>query len=173
MLSWLGTFLEKFWEQLMPCYIVEQYNEAVQLRNGKFIRHVKKGLWGKIPFTDKIYEHAVIPTTMDLTSQSLVTRDDKNIVVKAIIKYRVYDVKIFLLEVMGAREALEDMTKAIIKKIITALSWEDCKTTDVDNQITIKARNEAKKWGIEIIQVSLTDIGLIWSVRLFNDTHPS
>lgn len=170
MLEGLWALLDKFWTQLCPFFIVEQFNEAVQLRFGKLYKHRTGGVYSKIPFVDTVYEHAIVPTTMPLSSQSLVTRDDKNIVVKGIIKFKVSNVETFLLQVWGASEAIEDMTKAIIKKVITSHSWEDCKKLDIDNQITIKARIEAKKWGIEILQVTLTDIGLIWSVRLFNDT---
>ena len=40
---------------------------------------------------------------------------------------------------------------------------------NIDNEITKKLRIEVKKWGINVEKVTLTDIGLISSIRLFNE----
>lgn len=161
------------WHQIWPLFIIEQYNKGVLLRNGVFKRVLEPGLHWKAPFIDSYMECIVVPTTINLPSQSLTTKDEKNLVVRSVIKYQVIEVDTYLLGVYDAVDALADMTMSIIKRAVMDSSWEECKSNDLDNSITTKARREAKKWGIEIIQVTLTDIGQIRSFKLFNDTTQS
>jgi regulator of protease activity HflC (stomatin/prohibitin superfamily) len=87
-----------------------------------------------------------------------------------VVKYKISDVKIFLLEVFDAQDALADMTQSIIKNIIITTSIEECLDLELDNILTKKVRVEARKWGVEIQQVTLTDIAPIRSYRIINDS---
>ena len=62
------------------------------------------------------------------------------------------------------------MTQSIIKNIIISLPLEDCIDPEIDNTLTKKVRVEAKKWGVDIQQVTLTDIAPIRSFRIINDS---
>jgi hypothetical protein len=48
-------------------------------------------------------------------------------------------------------------------------TMEECIDPEIDNILTKKARVEVKKWGVEINQVTLTDLAPIRSFRLIND----
>jgi len=166
----LIELISNWWAQLMPITIIPHYQEAVLLRFGKFKSVLKPGMHFKIPVFDEVIDHHVVVTTLSLPAQSLYTKDRQNIVAKGVVKYKIADVKIFLLEVYDAKDALSDMTTSIIKHIITELSLEECLNTEIDNTLTKKARVEAKKWGVEIQQVTLTDLAPIRSYRLINDS---
>lgn len=164
----LFEFLVTFYDYLKFWWVVEQYNQAVLLRFGKFEKVLNPGFHWKYPMTDMVVETTVVPTTMRLQHQSLSTKDEKNIVVQAVIKYQIQDVKKLLLEVYDPVDAIGDMTQAIIKSIIMERTWLECKDTEIDNMVTKKARIEAKKWGIEIMQVTLVDIAIVPSFRLMS-----
>lgn len=170
MLEKLIELLSNWWSQVTPVVIVPVYEEAVLLRVGKFLKILKPGLHFKIPLFDEVISQHVVVTTISLAAQSLYTKDKQNIVCKGVIKYRIADVKIFLLEVYDAQDAISDMTLSIIKKIITSASLEECIDPEIDNLLTKKVRVEARKWGVDVQQVTLTDIAPIRSFRLINDT---
>lgn len=154
---------------LLPVVIVPSYEEGVLLRFGKFKKVLLPGLHFKIPLGDEVIRQHVVITTLSLPAQSLYTADKQNFVVKGVIKYKITDVKTFLLEVYDAKDALSDMTLSIIKNIITSLPSDKCTDPDLDTILTKKSRSEAKKWGVDIQQVTLTDIAPIRSFRLIND----
>jgi regulator of protease activity HflC (stomatin/prohibitin superfamily) len=166
----LISLITDLWEQIVPWYIIHQYDGGVRLRFGKFHKVLEPGLTYKIPFIDEIISHHVVWTTMDLPPQSLTTTDERNIVVTAVVKYRVADIKTFLLEVYDATDAISDMSQAVVKRAIMTKSWEECKSEKLDNELAIKARVEAKKWGIEIVTITLTNVSCIKSIRLFNES---
>jgi hypothetical protein len=58
---------------------------------------------------------------------------------------------------------------SIIKNIVISIPAEKCIDPELDNLLTKKARVEAKKWGVDIQQVTLTDVAPIRSYRLIND----
>lgn len=162
--------ITEWWAYLMPAIIIPNYEEAVLLRNGKFVKVLGPGFHVKLPIFDEVISQHVVVTTLSLPAQSLYTQDKQNIVVKGVIKYKIADVKIFLLEVFDAQDALADMTQSIIKNIIITTPLEQCLDLELDNLLTKKVRVEAKKWGVDIQQVTLTDIAPIRSYRIINDS---
>lgn len=165
----LVELLTNWWIEIKPIVIIRDYEEAVLLRFGIFKAVLKPGIHPKIPFFDEVIDQHVVVTTLSLDAQSLYTRDKQNIVVKAVIKYKISDVKTFLLEVYDAQDALSDMSQSIIKNVIMSMTMEECTDMELDNTLTKKVRVEARKWGVEVQQVTLTDLAPIRSYRLIND----
>ena len=165
----LVELLTNWWIELKPIVIIRDYEEAVLLRFGIFKRVLKPGIHFKIPMFDEVIDQHVVVTTLSLDAQSLYTKDKQNIVVKGLVKYRIADVKTFLLEVYDAQDAISDMSQSIIKNVIMSMTLDECTDSELDNVLTKKVRVEAKKWGVEVQQVTLTDLAPIRSIRLIND----
>lgn len=166
----LIEIITNWWLQLTPIIIIRDYEEAVLLRFGKFKAVLKPGMHVKIPLFDEVIDQHVVITTLSLDAQSLYTLDKQNIVVKGVIKYKISDVKTFLLEVYDAQDALSDMSQSIIKNIIMSMTMDECTDSELDNTLTKKVRVEARKWGVEVQQVTLTDLAPIRSFRFINDS---
>ena len=165
----LIEILSHWWLQIVPFVIVRDYEEAVLLRFGKFKKLLKPGLHLKLPFFDEVIEQHMVVTTLSLDAQSLYTKDKQNVVIKGVVKYKIADVKTFLLEVYDAKDAIADMSQSIIKNVIMSMTLEECTDAEIDNALTKKVRVEARKWGVEVQQVTLTDLAPIRSFRLIND----
>ena len=166
----LIEIITNWWLQLTPIIIIRDYEEAVLLRFGKFKSVLKPGMHLKIPLFDEVIDQHVVVTTLSLDAQSLYTLDKQNIVVKGVIKYKIADVKTFLLEVYDAQDALSDMSSSIIKNVIMSMTMDECTDSELDNTLTKKVRVEARKWGVEVQQVTLTDLAPIRSFRFINDS---
>ena len=166
----LIEIITNWWLQLTPIIIIRDYEEAVLLRFGRFKTVLKPGMHFKIPLFDEVIDQHVVVTTLSLDAQSLYTLDKQNIVVKGVIKYKISDVKTFLLEVYDAQDALSDMSSSIIKNVIMSMTLDECTDSELDNVLTKKVRVEARKWGVEVQQVTLTDLAPIRSFRFINDS---
>jgi len=167
MLDKLVEFLTRFGNQLMPWVIIEEWNGAVHLRFGKWIKTLPPGLHFKIPFFDSIIECPVITQSINLPSQTLTTLDEQSIALKSIIRYRVSNVRTYLLKVMHATDVLVDTTQGMIRDIVEVTTWEDL--VDVNHQITNEVKEFVVKWGIEVEAVTITDLGIVKSFRIFGD----
>jgi regulator of protease activity HflC (stomatin/prohibitin superfamily) len=172
MLEPLFTLIKELWEDWFKFFVyVPEYKTAIILRNGTYHHTCKTGYNWKWPALESTYNTLTIPTTYDLKQQSLVTKDNKTITVRGMIKSKVIDARKFLLEVFDQADALGDTTMGVIARIIMDSTSEEVMSPDINNRITIKARTEAKKYGIEVIQVTLIDISPSKSLRLFTGSN--
>ena len=167
MLDKLVDLLVRFGRDMLPFVIIEQWNGAVQLRFGKWVRNLSGGIYFKIPFFDSIIECPVITQSVNLPSQTLTTLDDESIVLKSIIRYRVSNIQTYLLGVMHANDVLIDTTQGIIRDVVEMTTWNDL--VDVNSQITNEVKEYVVKWGIEVEAVTITDLGIVKSFRIFGD----
>jgi regulator of protease activity HflC (stomatin/prohibitin superfamily) len=163
----LVDLLVRFSMDILPFVIVEQWNGAVQLRYGKFIKVLYPGIHFKIPFFDSIIECPVITQSVNLPSQTLTTLDDEGIVLKSIIRYRVSNIQTYLLSVMHANDVLIDTTQGMIRDVVELTTWDDL--VDVNETITNKVKEYVVRWGIEVEAVTITDLGIVKSFRIFGD----
>jgi regulator of protease activity HflC (stomatin/prohibitin superfamily) len=163
----LVDLLVRFSMDILPFVIVEQWNGAVQLRYGKFIKVLYPGIHFKIPFFDSIIECPVITQSVNLPSQTLTTLDDESIVLKSIIRYKVSNIQTYLLGVMHANDVLIDTTQGMIRDVVELTTWDDL--VDVNETITNKVKEYVVRWGIEVEAVTITDLGIVKSFRIFGD----
>ena len=163
----LVQLIERFGYQLMPYVIIEEWNAGVHLRFGKWIKTLYAGIHFKIPFFDSIIECPVITQSVNLPSQTLTTLDEQSIVLKSIIRYKVNNVRTYLLGVMHANDVLIDTTQGIIRDVVEMTKWDNL--IDVNTQITNEVKEYVVKWGIEVEAVTITDLGLVKSFRIFGD----
>ena len=163
----LVALIERFGYQLMPWVIIEEWNAGVHLRYGRYINTLNNGVHLKIPFFDNIIECPVITQSVNLPSQTLTTLDDESIVLKAIIRYKVSNVRTYLLGVMHANDVLIDTTQGMIRDVVELTTWDDL--VNVNEIITDKVKEYVIRWGIEVEAVTITDLGIVKSFRIFGD----
>lgn len=161
-----ADFLKAAWGYVWPFFVVDQWDEAIVLRLGKYHRTVQPGYHWKWPLLEQTFEERITTSTIPSASQSLTTKDGQNIVVSGIIKYRVTDMKVFLTETEEPIDAIGDLTQGIIKNVVMCRTWEECRNPNLDHEITKKVRVEAKRWGIEVEAVTLGSLAILRSFRL-------
>jgi membrane protease subunit HflC len=162
----------QFLDDILPFTVVPHYDRGVRLRFGKKASGaLTPGFYWKIPFVDQVLKAMVKTTTLELGPQAVTTRDNNHVVVKGVVKYEIDDVVTLLLEVNDPVDAVNDMARGIIRDSITSLDFSQINTRDLVDKIKGRIVTEARKWGIKVTQVTITDLGLIQSVHLIT-TQP-
>lgn len=168
----LISLIQQFIYELWPVFIIDEWEEAIVLRNGKYIKTVKPGLYFKMPFFDSVWKHATITQSIDIPPQSITTADNKNVVVKGIIRFTIVDIKAFLLTITQPQDVLTDTTGGMIRDIIEDTEWVNI--IEIDKKLTFEVGKFVKKWGIKVEKVTLTDLQIASSIRIIQDaTHQS
>lgn len=165
----LIDFLLNFVHDAVPITYVNQWEEAIFLRFGKFIKVVGPGMVLKIPFVDRLFPTPVITQTVHLHPQTLTTKDEYNIVLKSIVRYHVSDTQKFMLNLMHASDVLVDTTQGIIRDTVEQTDWEDLE--NVNDVLTEKASKAVENWGMNIERVTLTDLGIVPTYRIMTDNE--
>ena len=161
----LLEIIRELWMHLIPWYVVTEMENAVILRFGKFHKVVKRGIHAKIPFADVVYSQHIKTTTVHLEPQTLTTLDHKTILIKAIVRYTIPNVKKYILEVWDAHDIINDTVQGVIGNIIGVNNWEDIEK-GIEEVILTQTHDIVFKWGVNIEKVTLSDLGLVRTYRL-------
>lgn len=167
----LFEILVQWMDRIVPLIMVNDYQRGVLFRFGPFKRILEPGAHFRIPFFDEYDMYDVATTTIDLPPQSVVTKDGQEIVIKSVVKYSVTDVRIFGVDVSDATAAISDMTRGVIFDVIKARTWEESCGSDLNSLITTPAKREAKRWGVTIDKVTVTDFSRMPSFRILTEAH--
>ena len=167
----LADFLVVSWEYITPFYIINTFEAGVVLRLGKYHRTVGQGLKWKWPLIESVLSTNTAITTMELRAQTLTTLDGKSIVISSIVKYKITDVKPFMLDIWDSIDVISDTTLGAIKEVVTATNYKDL--TGVEKKVIRKVKKQVADFGVEIINIVFADQGAIRSIRLIGDAYAS
>jgi len=166
----LIALIQQFINELIPIFIIDEWEEAIVLRFGKYSKTYKPGVYFKLPFFDSVWKYTVITQSIDIPPQSVTTADNKNVIVKGIIRFTILDIKTFMLKITQPADVLTDTTGGMIREIIENTRWENI--IDIDKRLTSEVGKFVKKWGIKVEKVTLTDLQIANSIRVIQDaTH--
>lgn len=164
----LLEFLKTIWKELIPFFIVKETQLALIFRLGKFYKIYNPGLHIKIPFIDEPNLAYVKTRTVNLTPQTLTTKDNKQIVIKAIIRFSIIDVKKYIIDVWSADDALQDTVHGFISEFVQNNIWEDI-LSNLLIEITPKTIEAGNRWGFNIEKITFSDFASIKTLRLINN----
>jgi len=68
---------------------------------------------------------------------------------------------------MHANDVLIDTTQGMIRDVVELTTWDGL--VDVNETITNKVKEYVVRWGIEVEAVTITDLGIVKSFRIFGD----
>lgn len=164
-------------------YIVKQSEAIVIERLGKFHALLGPGLHVVMPFVDaphvsqwtyvqlveknRYYRFIRSITRIDMREcvydfpkQNVITRDNVNIEINALLYYQITNAKSAVYEVANLPEAIEKLTQTTLRNVIGSLDLDE--TLVSRDQINTKLRlilDEATdKWGVKINRVELQEV---------------
>jgi regulator of protease activity HflC (stomatin/prohibitin superfamily) len=162
-------FIATSWNILRPLIVVSDYEGGVVLRFGRYNREITPGLNWKIPLADNAIITSTVTTTMALRPQTLTTKDDLTIVLSAIVKYHISDVRAYLLDIWDSADVLNDLTLGAIREIIASVNYEDLSGSLIEEEVLKTIKDEASRYGVDIHKVTFSDLGKVRSLRLITN----
>jgi regulator of protease activity HflC (stomatin/prohibitin superfamily) len=173
-----ANFVSGFWEILKEIWgwceiitVLDPWEEGVQVRMGYFRRVVKGGLWFHLPFTiDEFHTMNVRPTAMELEEQGLTTGDNKDVVVKGVLMWSVFDIKRACLDVEDVRETLEQIAIGVIQDVVETQDWAYIRTPECRRDIKKAIQQHARKWGVTVSTFKFQSIVQADAYKVFGVT---
>ena len=162
-------FIAASWNILRPALVVSDFEGGVVLRFGRYNREISPGLNWKIPLADNAIITSTVTTTMALRPQTLTTKDDLTIVLSAIVKYHISDVRAYLLDIWDSADVLNDLTLGANREIVASVNYEDLRGNLIEEEVLTTIRDEASRYGVDIHKVTFSDLGKVRSLRLITN----
>jgi regulator of protease activity HflC (stomatin/prohibitin superfamily) len=162
----------QFLEGFRLIYVVDEYEQGVVLRMGRYHRQLGPGWHWVIPlFVERVIVDNVVPRTMNMGSLNLTTSDGMQIGIGVIITAKIHDIRKALLCVEAVDDAMRDVCYAEIATVVHTHTWGDLQKEDINEKLLKACRPRAFTYGIEIIRAQISDLSKGKSLFLWNQQN--
>jgi regulator of protease activity HflC (stomatin/prohibitin superfamily) len=164
-------------------YLVNQAETVIIERLGKYHRTLTPGLHLVIPFFDVAhycvwtyvrqndygkyirYIHAIRKIDLresvyDFPKQNVITKDNVNIEINALLYYQITDPKAAVYEVSNLPEAIEKLTQTTLRNVIGSMDLDETLVSrdSINDKLQIILDEATDKWGVKVNRVELQEV---------------
>jgi regulator of protease activity HflC (stomatin/prohibitin superfamily) len=163
MLEPLIDLLKSVGTSILPWSIVDQWQQAVVLRCGRFHRVIGPGFHWRIPFAERSVEYSVVTTTTNLPAQTVVTGDGRTVTAEAVVRWSVDDVRVFATEIWDGANVIGDSCQGAIANALRSLAFD---APELRRAVLDESRRALKRFGIKVEAVTFTTLAPVRVLRL-------
>lgn len=167
-MEWFGQFVPRI-------VIVPTTHAAIKWRRGDEVHALSAGLHVYWPLVTIFKQYPIAMQSMDLRPQKLTTGDNKTVLVGAMISYRITDIEKVLAHTWDADATIADAALRVATRIVLSLHWEELKNKAKKRTLDTMLKNEAQRvlerYGVEVIEMTLTDLALTKVYSLVQSTN--
>ncbi|AFZ57999.1 SPFH/Band 7/PHB domain protein [Anabaena cylindrica FACHB-243] len=148
--------------------IINEGNEALVERMGRYHRKLTPGLNFIVPFLDQIVmEDTTREQVLDIKPQNVITRDNIYLEIDAVVYWRITEIEKSFYEIDDLQQALSNLTTTTLREIIAqnSLDAANMSRADMDRSILDLLNPITKDWGVNIIRLDIQRITPPESVR--------
>ena len=168
LIALLGIILVVVLTVSSTVYTVDERERVIVVRLGEVLRYDDvPGVHLKVPFLDTLRYFDSRVLTMDADAQPFLTQEKKYVLVDSYVKWRIQDPLKYFLTVggseSGARQRLEQLTNSGLRDEVNKRPVKSVVSTDrakIMQIVTAAADAEARKFGIEVVDVRLQRVDL-------------
>jgi regulator of protease activity HflC (stomatin/prohibitin superfamily) len=166
--AWIGNIVEWLGNFIPRIKIVRSTHGGLRFRRGKIVKEIKPGLCVYLPLITEVDIIPVARQTHNLPSQSLLTKDGKQVVVGGVVVYSIKDVVACLSRNWDVADTINDITMLAIAEVVTKHAIAhllDHLTDDVQGELTRVTRRKLSPFGVRVYRTALTDFSTCMTIR--------
>ena len=140
--------------------IVRPTEKALVERLGKYRKTAEQGFHWIIPVVEKMVRVNVTENMVDVQPQKIITRDDLNATVDAVVYFRVMDPKRAIYNAENYKVQISSLARTTLRDIIgkMTLTEANSKRDVLNQQLELELDRQTDAWGIDVIRVELQRI---------------
>lgn len=168
-MEWLKELFDKLLSVFPQLSMVNPDEAGYRITLGKYIKPIKPGWYIYWPLIQELSLITITPQVKDVRIQSVWTSDYVNLCVGLAIKYRVKDAVAAQLKVQDYDQSLQNSALIAGIEFVTAHLKEELNIIKMNEALTKILRAKAYGWGIDVQDVSVTDVGKTRNIRLLTN----
>jgi regulator of protease activity HflC (stomatin/prohibitin superfamily) len=140
--------------------IIRPIEKGLIERLGKYKKTAEQGFHWIIPVIDKMVRVNVTENMVDVEPQKIITKDDLNATVDAVVYFRVMEPKKAIYNAENYRRQITSLARTTLRDIIGKMTLTEANSKrDALNSILEKELDkQTESWGIDVIRVELQRI---------------
>jgi regulator of protease activity HflC (stomatin/prohibitin superfamily) len=142
--------------------INKEWEEAIILRFGKFQRLVGPGFFFKWPYVETFLKRDKRITTLDISRQEVMTKDNISVTVDAVVFVKVVNTKNSLVNIRNVWDSVMKMSQTTMRDVVGDVELDEllARRDEVANKIAHIIDQETAEWGVDITSVNLQTVEL-------------
>jgi regulator of protease activity HflC (stomatin/prohibitin superfamily) len=161
-LAWIGQIAEWVGQFIPRWVVLDTTMGAVKFVRGKKVVPLGAGVHFYWPLVTNISSYPVARQADDLRSQTIVTTDDKTIIVGGMIVYKVFDIEKLVAHTFCPQQTILDITLTAFHDVCCQLSWtelrEQQRSGRLDTKLKAKVKKALEPYGVRVLKTMLTDL---------------
>lgn len=143
-----------------PYKTVNKGNKCVIERFGKLLKIGDEGMHYVNPLTDKIMTYDMRTFMLDMSKQSIITKDNLSLHLDGMIVYHIYDIFKYKYTISNPTTTLNQTAISTLRTIFGHKTLQECleQRDELKSELKISLMTEAINWGIQIESVQIQDI---------------
>ena len=145
---------------LVGIRIVRPTEKGLIERLGKYKRTAEQGFHWIIPIIDKIIKVNVTENMVDVDPQKIITSDDLNATVDAVVYFRVIEPNKAIYNAQDYKRQITSLARTTLRDIIgkMTLTAANSKRDELNSTLEKELDRQTEAWGIDVIRVELQRI---------------
>ncbi|WP_434521070.1 SPFH domain-containing protein [Halorubrum sp. AS12] len=140
--------------------IVDAYDKEALTVFGEFRKLLEPGVHLIPPFVSRTYAFDMRTQTIDVPSQSAITRDNSPVTADAVVYIKVMDAKKAFLEVDDYKNAVSNLAQTTLRAVIGDMELDDTLSQRelINNRINEELDEPTDEWGIRVEAVEVREV---------------
>ncbi|WP_017315160.1 SPFH domain-containing protein [Mastigocladopsis repens] len=148
--------------------LVNQGNEALVERLGRYHRRLRPGLNFIVPLLDQIVmEDTTREQFLDIKPQNIITKDNIYLEVDAVVFWRIKNIEKSFYEIDDLQGSLTQLATTTLREVIAQNTLEETNVSraEMDRALLDELNRTTADWGVDILRVDIQSITPPESVR--------
>jgi regulator of protease activity HflC (stomatin/prohibitin superfamily) len=152
---------------LMGLRIVNEYEQGVVLRLGRFVGMKTAGLKWIVPFVDRMIIIDMRVTAEQVPPQDVITRDNVSMKVNAVIYFRVVQADRAFLQVTDFLFATSQFAQTTLRSVLGQVDLDDVlsQRDKINRQLQEIIDRHTEPWGVKVTAVEVKQVDLPEEMR--------
>src|SRR5512145_601503 len=147
---------------LLGLRIINEYEQGVVLRLGRFVGVKTAGLQWIIPFIDRMIVIDMRITAEQVPPQDVITRDNVSVKVNAVIYFRVLQADRAFLQVTDFLFATSQFAQTTLRSVLGQVELDDllAQRDKINRQLQEIIDKHTEPWGVKVTAVEVKQVDL-------------
>lgn len=140
--------------------VVRPIQRGLVERFGKYVRTSEQGLRWIIPFVERMRKVNITEIRLDVAKQSVITKDNLNLEIDAVVYFKVNDVSKAIYNVDDYAQSIPSLAQTTLRAIVGEMPFTEVNANraSINNKIEKELDSQTQAWGIDILRVELQDV---------------
>ncbi len=140
--------------------VVRPTQKALIETFGKYTKTAEQGLNWIVPFVQRIRKVEITEQMVDIPPQTVITKDNLNIIVDAVVYYKVKDVKASQYNVDSHKVQLTSLARTTLRAVLGKMTLTEANENrdEINTKIETVLDKETDSYGVEVLRVEIQKI---------------